>query len=392
MDDWLDAFVDSMKATNSPAIFQKWAAVCVLGGAMERKCWIETSIGTLYPNMYVVLVAPPGVGKSVAIRRARDAYLSLKSHHLASSSVTKASLIDTLNESVRTIITPDQIPASRMFNSLQVISSEMGVLLPSYDPEFMHVLTDLYDCDVYSERRRTNKISIEMKAPQVSMLAACTPNYLTSVLPEGAWEQGFASRLILIYSGDVHLVDLFSEQEIVVNEKLNKELKVRADTFGKFRFTAEAISMITEWRAAGETPVPDHPKLINYRTRRTSHILKLSMIMSMSESTDLIIDERHVERALNWLLEAEFFMPEIFKAMSGTSHGQLISETWHFVYKTFMKDKQKPVAKARIVNYLQARTPAHNVPRVLEVMESAGVLKKSLTSSGEAYTPIKGAE
>ena len=391
MADWIEAFIESMSLTNSPPIFQKWAAIATLAGAMERKCWIETSIGTLYPNLYAVIVAPPGVGKSVAIRRSRSAFQALKSHHLASSSVTKASLIDSLYEATRTIVRPDQVPATLLFNSLQVISSEMGVLLPAYDPEFMHVLTDLYDCDVYSERRRTNKLNIEMKAPQINLFAACTPNYLTSVLPEGAWEQGFASRLILIYSGETQIVDLFKEQDDPDDTALKKELGVRADVIGKFRFTPEAAGLITEWRKSGEQPVPDHPKLINYSTRRTSHILKLSMIASMSEGPSLIITDDHIQRALDWLLEAEFFMPEIFKAMSGTTHGQLIEETWHFVYKAYMSQKgeRKPIASTRIVNFLQARTPAHNVARVLEVMESAGLLKKLLIGTGYGYIPIK---
>lgn len=394
MADWIDAFVTSMSLTNSPPLFQKWAGICTLAGAMERKCWITTSIGVLYPNLYVALVAPPGVGKSVAIRRSRSAFLSLKSHHLASSSVSKASLIDSLHDAARTIVRPDQVPAALNFNSLQVVSSEMGVLIPAYDPEFMNVLTDLYDCDVYSERRRTNNLNIEMKAPQINMLAACTPNYLTSILPEGAWEQGFASRLILIYSGETQMVDLFKEQEDPDDHDLRTELKLRAESIGKFRFTPEAAALITEWRSLGEQPVPDHPKLINYRTRRTSHVLKLSMVASMSEGPGLIITDEHIQRALDWLLEAEFFMPDIFKSMSGTSHGQLIQETWHFVYKAYMSQKgdRKPIGKARIVNYLQARTPAHNVARVLEVMESANLLRRQLTPTGDAYVPIKEVE
>ena len=391
MADWIEAFIESMSLTNSPPIFQKWTAIAVLGAAMERKCWLVNSIGTLYPNQYIVLVAPPGVGKSIAIRRGREAFKSLKTHHIASSSVTKASLIDSLYEATRTIVRPDQVPATMLFNSLQIMSSEMGVLLPQYDPEFMNVLTDLWDGMQYSERRRTNKLNIEMNAPLIGMLAACTPSYLNSVLPEGAWDQGFSSRLILIYSGEVQMVDLFKEQEDPDNTELLRELKLRSEVIGKYRFTPAAAGLITSWREQGEPIKPDHPKLLHYNTRRTSHILKLSMIASMSEGPSLIITDDHIQRALDWLLEAEFHMPDIFKAMGGTTHGQLIEETWHFVYKAYMSQKgeRKPLASTRIVNFLQARTPAHNVARVLEVMESAGLLKKLLIGTGYGYIPIK---
>jgi hypothetical protein len=388
--DWIEGFIQYTGKTNSPEIFRKWAAISVLAGALERRCWIKTSIGTLYPNVYIILVAGPGVGKSVAVRYARDFLLTLTNHHIAPSSVTKASLIDTLNDSLRHIVRPKENPASIMFNSLHIISSELGVLLPGYDTEFMHVLTDLYDCDTYSEKRRTAKLNIEIKNPQLNILAACTPDYLTGVMPEGAWAQGFASRLLMIYSGDTLLVDLFADEKEDAETKkaLANELKKRAGLYGKYTFTPEAATLITNWREAGEPIKPDHPKLFHYNSRRTAHVLKLAMICAASESDELIIDERHMQRALDLLIEAEFFMPDIFKAMSGTTHGQLIEETWHFILKAYTKAGKEAVLKSRVVNFLQTRTPAHNVARVLEVMESSGIIRRELVKQGEAYRPM----
>jgi hypothetical protein len=389
MDDWLAGYMDYTSVTNSPDIYRKWAGIAILAGAMERKCWIRTSIGVLYPNLYLILVGPPGVGKSVMLRLVREFWLSLKGLKVAPSSITKASLIDSLQNASRHIMRPNENPSTVHFNSLQIASSELGVLIPSYDTEFMHVLTDLYDCDVYSEKRRTKDINIEIKAPQLNLVAACTPNYLTSVMPEGAWDQGFASRILMIYSGEVKLVDLFSDEvhDDTAREALTKELIDRSSIYGKFSFSPEAAAAITEWRKNGEQPLPDHPKLFNYCTRRTAHLLKLSMVSSISRSRDLIIELDDVQRALDWLVEAEFYMPDIFRAMSGTSHSQLIEEVWYFIYKAYNKGKKEPVSQARVINFLQVRTPAHNVARVLEVMEQSGIIKRTLTATGNAYIP-----
>lgn len=98
----------------------------------------------------------------------------------------------------------------------------------------------------------------------------------------------------------------------------------------------------------------------------------------------------HFAEALDWLIEAESTMPDIFKAMKTGGDGRVIEECYHFVYETYLREKNTPVLEHRIVHFLQERTPAHNVMRLLEVMEKANLLTKGFAAgaaTGHAYTP-----
>ncbi len=181
--DWADGFYSITENLSSPAIFRRWAAISAIAGALERKVWVQTLGSKLYPNIYAILVAPPGVGKTEVTWRVRDIWESLEDHCIASTSVTKASLIDELNDAERRIVTNHRDNPVDHFNSLLMSINELGVLIPAYENEFMNVLTDLWDCKHYSERRRTNKLEIVIKRPQLNLLAACTPSYLMNVLP-----------------------------------------------------------------------------------------------------------------------------------------------------------------------------------------------------------------
>lgn len=64
------------------------------------------------------------------------------------------------------------------FNSLTIVSNELGVLLPEYDPAMMSKLTDIYDGKGYSERRRTKDLNFKIDAPQINLIAATTPSFL----------------------------------------------------------------------------------------------------------------------------------------------------------------------------------------------------------------------
>lgn len=386
--DWITQFMAETEKAATPTIFTKWGAISAIAAALERKVWVRTAKGTLYPNLYVVLVAPPGVGKTLITGKVRKLLKTLGKHHIAPSSVTKASLIDALASANRHIVRPNEVPASVIFNSLQLVSDELGVLLPKYDTEFMAVLTALYDNEPYSETRRTKDLNIEVKHPQLNILAGCPPAYLSSTLPEGAWDQGFISRTFLIYSGDRILAPIFGEAaDTEFSDELKQRLRSIAELYGKASFSPEAAQRLENWYMNGEEPKPDHPKLVSYNSRRIAHALKLSMIASVSESDSLVVEDDHVARAIDWMIEAEHYMTEIFKAMNNTSHSQLIEEVWYYVFNTFNREGKKPVNERRVINFVQQRTPAHNVARVLEVMEKSGIIVREMAAGGIGYKP-----
>lgn len=385
---WTDGFNEYMANKGSPKLFTKWAGIFAIAAALERKVWIRNNKGQLFPNLYVITVGPPGAGKTLSTAVVYEFLNKLEDHWIAPTSVTKASLIDALAGAERKIIRPTDTPAITTFNSLTVASDELGVFLPAYENDFMNVLTNIYDCRIYSETRRTAKINIKMEAPQLNFTAATTPSYLTSILPEGAWDQGFLSRTILVYSGGEGPQDLFSgaSYDTQLEADLEHDLHQIGELFGKMLFEEDVKTALTEWHMAGGPPAPTHPKLQHYNTRRTAHLLKLCMISCASTGDSLIITLENYAEALDWLMEVERVMPDIFRAMRSGGDGKVMEECWHYLYETYVKNKQ-PILEHRVYAFLQERTPAHNVGRILEVMEKSGLIEKKFGDIGMAYVP-----
>ena len=281
----------------SPELFRRWAAISTIAGALERKVWVKTMGSYLYPNMYIILVAPPGIGKSEVTWRVRELWKGLEGHFVASTSVTKASMMDELAEASRRIVTNNPHNPVDSFNSLQLCINELGVLIPAYENEFMNILTDLWDCKDYSESRRSSrKEPINLKRTQLNMLAAATPSYMNHLLPEGAWDQGFISRTMLIYSGDRQLRSLFADDLVdeELFEELKRDLERISNLHGEIQWTADAAKLIDNFHMTGGAPAPSHPKLLSYGVRRTVHLIKLCMVISVSESDQLLVTGEHV--------------------------------------------------------------------------------------------------
>lgn len=386
---WIDSFERYCAHKGSPAIFTKWAGIFTVSAALERRVWINTNKGRNFAGMFAFLVGPPGAGKTLAMKLSREFLASLDKFHLAPSSVTKASMVDALGEAVRQIIRPKETPSIVNFNSVTVSSNELGTFLTAYESDFMSFLTDLWDADNYSETRRSSKLNIKIDNPQINMMAATTPAWLTGFLPEGAWDMGFLSRVMLVYSGADEPGDLFAENNYdqALKKDLLHDIKQIFELYGKMEFTEEAAQLITAWHKAKGPPIPDHPKLAHYNTRRTQHLLKLCMVSSVSTGNDLLITIDNYVEALEWLTEMEETIPDIFKSMKTAGDSKTIEEAYYYVYKSFIKDK-KLVSEHRLLAFLSERTPAHNVERIAGLMVKGGLLVKEFMTTGlSGYRP-----
>jgi hypothetical protein len=391
---FIDAFINYTEGKGSPRIYRLWSAIFTVGAVCERKVWLTTAKGKLYPNQYILLVGGAGIGKSLCTSIVYDLLNEIRTpetpFHIAPTSVTKASLIDALQDAERRIIRPMEIPSVISFNSLSIVPNEFGVFLPSWEGDFMSALTDLWDCKNYSETRRTSKININIPHSQLNLFSATTPVYLNNLLPEGAWEQGFMSRMMIVFSGEVIYTNLFDllETDSAAWADLVHDLKEIYKVYGEVQVTDEAKEAINEWSKAGGPPIPDHPKLSSYCARRAAHVLKLCIIAALASDSEKIVTIDHFAEAIDWLTQLEFYMPDVFKSMKTGGDGRAIEECWHFAYQVFLKTKA-PVPEHRIVQFLQERVPVHNITRLLDVMERSKLLQKKFTDSGgTGYEPL----
>jgi hypothetical protein len=167
---------------------------------------------------------------------------------------------------------------------------------------------------------------------------------------------------------------------------LSDRLKDIAVLYGEMKFTEEAAMLLDTWHLDGGQPAPEHPKLMYYNSRRTAHLIKLCQIAAADARQELIIRADDFRRALDWLIEAEFHMPEIFKAMGTGGAGKTMDEAWYYLFTIFTKEGQ-PVAEHRLIQFLQEKVPVHQIAVTIEMMEKGRLINKTLTKTGNAYTP-----
>ena len=410
LDSFVHGYIRYTEGISSPELFRKWSAIVTIGACLERRVWTITAKKPTFPNMFVVLIGPPGIGKSEAINGVRSLVratgvegLYEPSCNLAPVDVTKASLYDYLQKKSTRREGPD--PEATALDSKETFHyhsaflavTELSDLIRDHDTQLLGALHGLYDClpMVEEERRYRADNPIKIQRPQVSLLGGTTPAYINRTFPPSAWDEGFMARTILIYSSEVIMPDLFGTEhddlDPLLGRELVEDLRAIGKMWGRFEFSDQAKKTLTAWQKNGQQPRPAHMRLEHYNTRRMRHAIKLSMIAAANRSNGNTIDVEDFQEALSWMVEAEEQMPKIFLDMVGKSDGQVMNECYMYVRGIFDNPlmKNQPVKRSLIINFLRNRVPAYGVEKVLEMMVESEMLIKCVTTvvSDVRYKP-----
>ena len=354
----------------SPELFRKWAAIGAIAAVLEQKVWLTTS-SPIYPNLFTLLCGHPGTGKTRTVRAARALLDEIPEFHFAPHSFSWASLVDAMVRAKRTLI---RLPDEPMeYNSLAIVADEIGTFLHKYDHEMSDGMSAFYDPDPYRQERRGNELRIKIKSPQLNLLCGLTPSKMEDTIPVSAWGQGLMSRMIMVFSDQRILGDDFETVTYDKPAELIADLKLLNTITGEFKVTEDYRNLVYTWRKNGEAipnvPIPSHPKLLHYNSRRKVNLYKLSMIASIERSDVLILDRAAFNTAMGWLVEAESVMADVFRAGAAGADGKIMEEIIHFIQTM---DHGKGVSEHLINRFASERLPIHTVGRVIEVLIGSG--------------------
>lgn len=391
--DIVGQFMQMTDTDDTPTLYRKWAAISLVGGALERRVW--TSVGhrsgqprRAYPNLYIFLVGTPGVGKFVIDdirmlwREAREHQTTSPAFCVAPDNMTHAAMVDRLSKSVKTCLPPnDPKEGPYEYHSLLIAAEELGVFLPQYDLDFIAVLNSIYNAPaVYSEERRYGPSrEIEINRPMLNILGGAQPAWLNNVFPEDAWGMGLASRIILIYASKGEANDPFGEgyERPIGRTLLLEQLGKLSLLYGEINWTEQAKDRLRTWVKADGPPTPTHSKLEHYCKRRQLHAIKLAMISSVSRLNAVkAIELIDIDRAIEWLIEAEKVMPDVFRSMRGKSDGQVIEELYEFLMSLYNVSQQKGVHENKLYAFLMNRVPSEKIAKILESAEKAHMMER----------------
>lgn len=307
MNGWLDKLFAATSEAETPRSFIYWAGLTAIAAVANNNVHLNRMgddgriIYQLKPNLYVILIADSGLGKGLPVAIAKEAVAAVNNTRVISGRNSIEGIIKEMSTSVSNNGKPLLVDARAY-----IVSGEFSTLMIS-NPQALTILTEWYDSHWMGEWKNTLKNSPveKLKGVNVTLLGASSPEHFAETVPEVNIRGGFIGRTLMVYeekrnkTNPLVLVDEPKEEEIIqiVTPEILEQLIEISKLSGRFRWTQSGadvfIPWYNDWR---DKKFSDKTGTVH---RMPDHVLKVAMCLSMSRKTDLTLDDRDIQEAID---------------------------------------------------------------------------------------------
>jgi len=390
-DNFVQSYLEYTNIQESPDSYHLWVALILIASVLNRRVYMDKAMFDLYPNLYVFLIAGTSkCHKSTAIRMGLDV-LDTLSHHahareeprVFAQKITNERLIQFLGEGSNVEMQPEganiQFKASGM-----IAASELSTFLGSSAVQsgLMATLVDLFDCQETWSYETKSSGKDKLTNVYLNMLGASTEKWLRNAIPVEAVGGGIMSRTVFVYESRPKRLIPFPEDEEIDNLdqfriNLAHDLACMQYLEGTFSLSEKAKAYYKEWYIKNAEESMNHGAKEDFFSRWDTIILKLGMLLSVSESDDLIVKRKHLQMADTMLNERKEKMKPVIDTMIVTDSQLPTSRVLGIIRR------RKSVTKTSLMQYASPFASSEDVAQIINTLEQAGYIQTNFRPGGE---------
>ena len=321
--DWITEFVRNTEWGEAPIHIYFWVAVGTIAATLRRRVWLDMGTFDWYPNLYTLLVAPPGIiAKSTTVDLGFLRLLrKVPGIHMGPATVTWQALYDAFAEVGEEFEVPGEEFTKQEY-ALTIQSSEFGITLNPQDNEMIDQLVHIWDGREMKKRTKKDG-ELLIPAPCLNLIACTTPAWIAENMPRYLIGGGLTSRMLFVYADTKARYIAYPQDHMPMDyierqAKLARDLERISTLKGKFLLTKEAKAWGKEWYEnfhKNEAPKLDKALLGGYIARKQTLVHKVAMCLAVSLGNSLIITKELLERSALLITELEQAMPMVYSQL-----------------------------------------------------------------------------
>lgn len=384
---WIEAFRDYASFGEAPSKMYSWVGAGTIAGALRRKVWIDQYYFKWYPNLYVVLVAPPGViAKSTTMDIGFDLLKEVPGIQFGPSVVTWPALVQAFAGAAEGFDYKGEI---HTMSPLTIASSEFGNLLNPQDKEMVDMLVHLWDGKSFKKLTKHSG-SDDVVNPWINLIACTTPDWIAGNFPEYMIGGGFTSRCIFVYAeAKAKFVaypglSVRTDQNDVKRALIQDLEHISINLCGEYKLSREAIEWGQAWYEKHNKNRPVHlddSRFGGYIARKQTHIHKTAMIFAAAQHDEMVIRQADLMMAEAAVTELEHEMVKVFAKIGMTEMAAATQRLLEFI------KRRGTVAYEEAYRYIHSQFPSlREFEDILKGLISAGYIE--LHQSGSQYSLV----
>jgi hypothetical protein len=390
---FIGKFLDVTHHTEAPIGFHFWTAVTTLGCLLRRNVLFDRKNFELFPNQYLFLIGPTASRKSHTMKNCQR-FLRAMNQEIYHIQAQEGGGVDEANaeldHALRIMpnqITPPDLLKSMSYRTYQdgedgtwwqqesiglLMNDEVSSLLGkdvAMSDDMISNLTTLYDCQDFYERSSLTRGTFTLRNIVLTAFFGSTIDWINTNVTPAMFTGGFIGRSIFVNRN-------YTDKDIPTPPSLDpiafQRLVARsipwAMTQHQLICTMEEYSQpgmfFDKWYRENNRRIKheiNDKKLSAYLQRKQNHLLRLAMILQVSEAMLSLtpeelapedffeIDKRFVEQALAILDFEEQYIIECFESIGeDTSENALLTTFRHLIELCFKASKGKRFEKIQI--------------------------------------------
>lgn len=301
----------------SPQVYLDFSFYFAISAALERRVFFGDGPYALYPNVYMLLIGPAGIGKGTALRAAN--VLLKKCHRVdqAGQPITRPIGRDSVAVPLYFKL-PDSVTFEKLIMEfceryvVKVIKHPSGVGKYSYSAAYFcleelaslfrreksedvaRFLLNLYDNEPFEYATKKNGQFL-LNNSCLNLLAGTTLDFVRTAERSGMLGEGLFSRMFIIYANEPRRICYDYGTVTPAQETALRELQLHvaklSELSGRIIETPDVLEYMEAWwqSEAKRLSIYREDKLSDYFSRRKIHVKKITAAIHFSESFDMTI-------------------------------------------------------------------------------------------------------
>ena len=398
----------ALRGTEVPSLFSVWVAVFLLASMVKREAWLEWYPMNMYPNLYLVLLSNPGLGKKTTAIVFGDKVLkasmkligdpnvlNMKKLKLIRNKATPEKLIaDMLPKGAKQpLVGPDGAPiinskGKAVFyyptSEVTIMAPELATMLgrQSYNDGMVELLLDLFDPHDTWEFRTKGEGIKTLKKVCTSFLGGSTPEGIKNSVSTVAAGDGFLSRTII-----AHLPYSFRVRPHAHKPKLAPDIPemaarlawVAENSMGAFTLSKKANFFYEAWYHKHKRRLIEHQELAGIEGRADINLLKVALLMRLQRykgTREISLED--IEESQRLLAYTSRGIPDVINGILGSENYQLFSSLERYI--------QSHPGVTRGVLLRNKHIPANTLTPILQEMRNRGQI--TVTKGGQQVRSV----
>ncbi len=369
----------------APRDWITWSGISTLASSIKRNCYIYYRGIQFFPNQYIILVGPPGIGKGECINKGYDIALEAKSINYVKDWHTPQEILEELAEGFNTAsVKVGQVITANIVqdHTCCIIAPELAVFLQNYDN--LHSLMCAWWDQNKFDYKTKNKGKHVIENMSVSLLGGCVPDYVRSLSKDrlAPITGGFTARTMFIYATEkFQLVKENFGAPGKVSSKLRSDLindlKHISLLQGELTLEQEAKKLWNQvYDSHNQRGIIDSDASANFKSRISSHIIKTAISTSISESDSFIITRDQLKRAIEYVEAVRDKVDIVFRCVGESPVSSASAKLLTYV------DTMGQASRQTLLKIMYRDVTVDQFDSILNVLTQVGLIREKMNGTG----------